>query len=56
MTVDYCVGSVECIQILVNVMKNERKLSHSGQLDYLNPIYYLDLPKSILLAPAEISA
>ena len=41
MTVDYCLGSVECIQIFVNLMKNEWKLSHSGQLRYLNAIYDL---------------
>ena len=38
MTVDYCLCSVKCIQIFVNLMKNEWKLSHSGQLGYLNAI------------------
>ena len=41
MTVDYCLSSTECIQIFVNLMENEWKLSHSGQLDYLNAIYDL---------------
>ena len=41
MTVDYCLGSIECIQIFVNLMENEWKLSHSGQLGYLNAIYDL---------------
>ena len=41
MTVDYCLGSVECIQIFVSLMENEWKLSHSGQLGYLNAIYDL---------------
>ena len=41
MTGDYCLGSVECIQIFVNLMENEWKLSHSGQLGYLNAIYDL---------------
>ena len=41
MTVDYYLGSVECIQIFVNLMKNEWKLSHSGQLGYLNARYDL---------------
>ena len=40
-TVDYCLGSVECIQIFVSLMENEWKLSHSGQLGYLNAIYDL---------------
>ena len=40
-TVDYCLGSVECIQIFVSLMGNEWKLSHSGQLGYLNAIYDL---------------
>ena len=47
MTVDYCLGSLECIQIFVNSMKNEWKLSHSRQLFYLNAIYdLLDSRKS----------
>ena len=41
MTVDYYLGSIECIQIFVNLMENEWKLSHSGQLGYLNAIYDL---------------
>ena len=41
MTVDYCLGSIECIQICVSLMENEWKLSHSGKLDYLNAIYDL---------------
>ena len=32
MTVDYCLGSVECIQIFVSLMENEWKLSHSIHL------------------------
>ena len=40
-TVDYCLGSVECIQIFVSLMENEWKRSHSGQLGYLNAIYDL---------------
>ena len=40
-TVDYCLGSVECIQIFVSLMENEWKLNHSGQLGYLNAIYDL---------------
>ena len=40
-TVDYCLGSVECIQIFVSFMENEWKMSHSGQLSYLNAIYDL---------------
>ena len=40
-TVDYCLGSVEWIQIFVSLMENEWKLSHSGQLGYLNAIYDL---------------
>ena len=41
MTIDYCLGSIECIQIFVDLMENEWKLSHSGQLGYLNAIYNL---------------
>ena len=41
MTVDYCLGSVECMQIFVSLMENEWKLSHSEQLGYLNAIYDL---------------
>ena len=41
MKVDYCLGSVECIQIFVSLMENESKLSHSRQLGYLNAIYDL---------------
>ena len=47
MTVDYCLGSVECIQIFVSLMESEWKLSHSGQFGYLNATYDLmDYSKS----------
>lgn len=44
---DYCIGSVECIQNFVNLMETDWKLSHSGQLGYLNAVYdFLDYRKS----------
>ena len=40
-TVDYCLGSIEYIQIFVSLMENGWTLSHSRQLGYLYAIYDL---------------